>query len=162
MPGTIRTTRPSLPGRAAAAQALRDPPHARTVAHADRAFMHRLTRVLAAGHGSRQWLDIGTGIPTPPNLHEVARSVAPGARVVYVDDDRVVALAHTAALLGRAPETVLPGDPAVVVGPPTAALPSGSAPALTHATRGVAAVHRGAGNPPHLRTHGHAGARGTS
>ncbi|WP_052852362.1 SAM-dependent methyltransferase [Streptomyces avicenniae] len=89
--------------REAAALALRVQPHARTVAHANRAFMHRVTRVLAAEYGVRQWLDIGTGIPTRPNLHEVAQSVAPEARVVYVDNDRVV-LAHATALLGSAPE----------------------------------------------------------
>lgn len=93
----------ATPGRAAAPQALRIPPHARTVAHADRAFTHRATRVLAAEHGIGQWLDIGTGIPTPPNLHEIAQSVAPEARVVYVDNDRVV-LTHAAALLGSTPE----------------------------------------------------------
>ena len=59
-------------------------------ARENRAFMHRVTRVLAREHGIRQWLDIGTGIPTEPNLHQVAQSVAPEARVVYVDNDPLV------------------------------------------------------------------------
>jgi hypothetical protein len=52
--------------------------------------MHRATRVLAREHGIRQWLDIGTGIPTEPNLHQVAQSVVPDARVVYADNDPLV------------------------------------------------------------------------
>ena len=59
-------------------------------ARENRAFMHRATRVLARDHGIRQWLDIGTGIPTEPNLHQVAQTVAPGARVVYADNDPLV------------------------------------------------------------------------
>lgn len=56
-------------------------------ARENRGFMHRATRVLAREHGIRQWLDIGTGIPTEPNLHQVAQSVVPEARVVYADND---------------------------------------------------------------------------
>ncbi|MEU6657903.1 SAM-dependent methyltransferase [Streptomyces sp. NPDC046821] len=59
-------------------------------ARENRAFMHRATRVLAEEHGIRQWLDIGTGIPTEPNLHQVAQSVVPEARVVYADNDPLV------------------------------------------------------------------------
>ncbi|MFD1656667.1 SAM-dependent methyltransferase [Streptomyces caeni] len=59
-------------------------------ARENRAFMHRATRVLAQEHGIRQWLDIGTGIPTEPNLHQVAQSVVPDARVVYADNDPLV------------------------------------------------------------------------
>ncbi|MCX5059460.1 MULTISPECIES: SAM-dependent methyltransferase [unclassified Streptomyces] len=59
-------------------------------ARENRAFMHRATRVLAKEHGIRQWLDIGTGIPTEPNLHQVAQSVVPEARVVYADNDPLV------------------------------------------------------------------------
>ncbi|NGN65547.1 SAM-dependent methyltransferase [Streptomyces sp. A7024] len=68
-----------------------------------RIFMHRVTRTLAAQYGMRQFLDIGTGIPTPPNLHEVAQEVAPESRVVYVDNDPIV-LAHARALLQSSPE----------------------------------------------------------
>ncbi|WP_255956062.1 SAM-dependent methyltransferase [Streptomyces odontomachi] len=59
-------------------------------AEQNRAFMHRATRLLAREHGIRQWLDIGTGIPTEPNLHQVAQSVVPEARVVYADNDPLV------------------------------------------------------------------------
>ncbi|MGW4563611.1 SAM-dependent methyltransferase [Streptomyces sp. NPDC004561] len=73
-------------------------------ARANRAFMRRATRALAED-GIRQFLDIGTGIPTEPNLHQVAQSVAPDARVVYVDNDPIV-LAHASALLRGTPEGV--------------------------------------------------------
>ncbi|MBP0456331.1 SAM-dependent methyltransferase [Streptomyces montanisoli] len=72
-------------------------PTARPIALANRIFMHRATRYLAAEAGVRQFLDIGTGIPTSPNLHEVAQGVAPESRVVYVDNDPIV-LAHSRAL----------------------------------------------------------------
>ncbi len=67
-------------------------------ARANRAFLGRVVRYLAADAGVRQFLDIGTGIPTAGNTHEVAQAVAPDARVVYVDYDPVV-LAHARALL---------------------------------------------------------------
>jgi len=65
---------------------------------AQRAFLGRAVRFLAADAGISQFLDIGTGIPASDNTHEVAQAVAPGARVVYVDKDPVV-LAHAHALL---------------------------------------------------------------
>jgi hypothetical protein len=68
-----------------------------------RSFMHRVVRKLATEHGMRQFLDIGTGIPTRPNLHEVAQEVAPDARVVYVDNDPIV-LTHAQALMKSTPE----------------------------------------------------------
>ncbi|MEU2062859.1 SAM-dependent methyltransferase [Streptomyces sp. NPDC013455] len=74
-------------------------------ARANRAFMRRTTRALAERGGIRQFLDVGTGIPTEPNLHQVAQSVAPDARVVYVDNDPIV-LAHAGALLRGTPEGV--------------------------------------------------------
>ncbi|MBV2355282.1 SAM-dependent methyltransferase [Streptomyces sp. J2-1] len=74
-------------------------------ARANRAFMRRAVRHLAAEQGVRQFLDIGTGIPTEPNLHQIAQSVAPDARVVYVDNDPIV-LAHAGALLRGTPEGV--------------------------------------------------------
>jgi hypothetical protein len=77
-------------------------PYAAFAARANRAFMHRATRYLAE-HGIRQFLDIGTGIPTTPNLHQIAQNVAPEARVVYVDNDPLV-LAHARALLVSSPE----------------------------------------------------------
>jgi hypothetical protein len=65
---------------------------------ANRAFLARAVRFLAAEAGIRQFLDIGTGIPAANNTHQVAQSVAPGCRVVYVDYDPVVLL-HARALL---------------------------------------------------------------
>jgi hypothetical protein len=67
-------------------------------ARANRAFLGRAVRYLAADAGIRQFLDIGTGIPTAGNTHEVAQAIAPESRVVYVDHDQVV-LAHARALL---------------------------------------------------------------
>ncbi|MGH3246481.1 MAG: SAM-dependent methyltransferase [Trebonia sp.] len=65
---------------------------------ANRAFLGRAVRYLAAGAGMRQFLDIGTGIPTAGTTHQVAQAIAPETRVVYVDYDPVV-LAHARALL---------------------------------------------------------------
>ena len=67
-------------------------------ARANRAFLGRAVRYLAAEAGIRQFLDIGTGIPTAGNTHQVAQAVAPESRVVYVDYDPIV-LAHARALL---------------------------------------------------------------
>jgi hypothetical protein len=67
------------------------------LARANRAFLVRVVRFLAAS-GIRQFIDLGTGIPTSPNVHEVAWSVDPSARVVYVDNDPTVAV-HNDALL---------------------------------------------------------------
>jgi S-adenosyl methyltransferase len=72
---------------------------------ANRAFLARAVRFLAAEAGIRQFLDVGTGIPTANNTHEVAQSVAPDCRVVYVDYDPIV-LTHARALLVGAPEGV--------------------------------------------------------
>jgi S-adenosyl methyltransferase len=69
---------------------------------ANRDFMRRAVAYLAA-RGVRQFLDIGTGIPTEPNLHEVVQDIAPNARIVYADNDPVV-LAHARALLASTPE----------------------------------------------------------
>ncbi|QLY32745.1 SAM-dependent methyltransferase [Nocardia huaxiensis] len=83
--------------RQAAEEILKAWPDIRTAARVNRQFMQRSTRFLAES-GIRQFLDIGTGIPTEPNLHQVAQEVAPDARVVYVDNDPVV-LAHARALM---------------------------------------------------------------
>ncbi|MFI1753721.1 SAM-dependent methyltransferase [Streptomyces sp. NPDC020571] len=74
-----------------------------TCARENRAFMHRATRVLAQEHGIRQWLDIGTGIPTEPNVHQVAQSVVPEARVVYADNDPLV-LKYAERLMRSTPQ----------------------------------------------------------
>jgi hypothetical protein len=68
------------------------------LARSSRAFLKRAVQHLAGPVGIRQFLDIGTGLPTAENTHEVAQSVAPDARVVYVDNDPIV-LAHARALL---------------------------------------------------------------
>jgi hypothetical protein len=70
---------------------------------ANRAFLARTVRFLAAEAGVRQFLDIGTGIPTANNTHEVAQGVAPDCRIVYVDNDPIV-LSHARALLTSKPE----------------------------------------------------------
>ncbi|OHV48205.1 hypothetical protein CgIS1_21855 [Frankia sp. CgS1] len=74
--------------REAAEQVIAAFPNARVTARENRAFMTRATRFLAGEVGIRQFLDIGTGIPTSPNLHEIAQGLAPDTRVVYVDNDR--------------------------------------------------------------------------
>jgi trans-aconitate methyltransferase len=89
--------------REAAQQAIAAyPPIVRGV-RAQRAFLVRAVRYLAAEVGIRQFLDIGTGIPTANNTHQVAQAAAPAARVVYVDNDPLV-LAHARALLTSMPE----------------------------------------------------------
>jgi hypothetical protein len=84
--------------RAAADEVTRIWPENVFGARANRAFLGRAVRYLAAEAGIRQFLDIGTGIPTAGNTHEVAQAVAPEARVVYVDYDPLV-LAYAEALL---------------------------------------------------------------
>jgi trans-aconitate methyltransferase len=84
--------------REAAEQALAAYPGLRRGVRAQRAFLAHVVRYLAGEAGIRQFLDIGTGIPTANNTHEVAQAIAPEARVVYVDNDPMV-LAHARALL---------------------------------------------------------------
>ena len=100
-------------------------PTIRTQVRAQRAFLGRAVRYLARDAGIRQYLDIGTGIPSAGNVHDVAQEVAPESRVLYVDNDPIV-LAHARALMAgtaegpvafiqadlREPEAIL-GDPAV-------------------------------------------------
>ncbi|MEU4425540.1 SAM-dependent methyltransferase [Actinoplanes sp. NPDC024001] len=73
------------------------------IARTDRAALNRAVRYLVGEAGVRQILDIGTGLPTTNNTHEVAQAVAPDARIVYVDYDPLV-LAHARALLTSGPE----------------------------------------------------------
>jgi hypothetical protein len=84
--------------RAAAEEVLRAKPEIRDNVRASRGFLARAVRFLAEEAGIDQFLDIGTGIPTASNTHEVAQATRPGARVVYVDNDPIV-LAHARALL---------------------------------------------------------------
>jgi hypothetical protein len=89
--------------REAAEKAIQANPDVVPTARANRAFLGRAVRLLAAEAGIRQFLDIGTGIPSASNTHEVAQGVAPESRIVYVDNDPIV-LAHARALLTSAPE----------------------------------------------------------
>ncbi|WP_322747918.1 MULTISPECIES: SAM-dependent methyltransferase, partial [unclassified Frankia] len=91
--------------RAAAERVLDAAPEARLMARENRRFLARAARFLAAECGVRQFLDIGTGIPTSPNLHEIVQDVAPASRVVYTDNDRLV-LAYARALLTSTPDGV--------------------------------------------------------
>jgi len=88
--------------RAAGEQAIRAFPEIGLSARSNRAFLARVVRFLAGECEVRQFLDIGTGIPSANNTHEVAQSVAPAARIVYVDNDPVV-LTHARALLTSDP-----------------------------------------------------------
>ncbi len=89
--------------RAAGEQAIKAFPNIVLSARANRAFLARVVRFLAEEAGIRQYLDIGTGIPSANNTHQVAQSVAPESRVVYVDNDPVV-LVHARGLLASNPE----------------------------------------------------------
>jgi trans-aconitate methyltransferase len=89
--------------RAAGEKILQVNPDLAVTARANRAFLGRVAHFLAAEAGIRQFLDIGTGIPSADNTHEVAQKVAPESQIVYVDNDPIV-LAHARALLTSAPE----------------------------------------------------------
>ena len=85
-------------------------PDAAAGAKANRALLRRMVRFLAAEAGITQFLDIGSGLPSRGNVHEIAREVNPAAKVVYIDNDPVV-LVHGRALLGRNPAvTVVTAD----------------------------------------------------
>ncbi|MEU2286263.1 SAM-dependent methyltransferase [Streptomyces sp. NPDC013178] len=95
--------------RQAARRAMEFMPGLPKIMQANRAFMRRAVRY-AAGEGITQFLDIGSGIPTFGNVHEVAQAASPGARVVYVDHDPV-AVAHSQAVLeGNADADVVAAD----------------------------------------------------
>jgi hypothetical protein len=91
--------------REVADQILKMVPEMVTSARADREFLGRVVRYLVGEEGIRQFLDIGTGLPTAENTHQVAQRVAPSSRVVYVDNDPLV-LTHARALLTSHPEGV--------------------------------------------------------
>jgi len=90
--------------REAAEQFIKVAPEVRDGVRANRRFMHRAVRHVVAEGGIRQILDVGTGLPTEPNVHQIAHAVAPGTRVVYVDNDPIVS-AHAAALMDSADGT---------------------------------------------------------
>jgi SAM-dependent methyltransferase len=89
--------------RQAAEGLLQIMPTARLVARQNRAYLGRAVAHLAGEAGIRQFLDIGTGLPTQENVHNVAQRIAPGSRIVYADNDPLV-LAHARALLTSTPE----------------------------------------------------------
>jgi len=89
--------------RAAAGKILEIEPGSAVAARQNRDFLRRAVRFLTDEIGIRQFLDIGSGLPTADNVHEVAQSLAPESRIVYVDYDSVV-LSHARALLVSSPE----------------------------------------------------------
>jgi S-adenosyl methyltransferase len=95
--------------RAAADKVLSVAPDQRRLARANRAFAIRALRVLAEG-GIRQFIDLGTGLPSSPSVHEVARQIDPSARVVYVDYDPIVRAHNTALLAGDDQVTSIQAD----------------------------------------------------
>jgi hypothetical protein len=122
--------------REAAEEVMRRRPQVVAGARANRAFLARVVRYLAADCGIRQFLDIGTGLPAPGSTHEIAQAIAPGCRVVYVDNDPLVLtyaralltssvqgacdhveadLRDTPAVLAGASRTLDPGQPTAVL-----------------------------------------------
>lgn len=89
--------------RAAVRRILQIEPRSAAAARQNRDFLRRTVRLLASEMGIRQFLDIGSGLPTADNVHEVAQSLAPESRIAYADNDSVV-LAHARALLTSTPE----------------------------------------------------------
>jgi hypothetical protein len=89
--------------REAGDEAIRAYPDMRSSVRANRAFLRRSVRYLAVEAGIRQFLDVGTGLPSASNTHEVAQAAAPESRIVYVDNDPIV-LAHARALLTSDPQ----------------------------------------------------------
>src|SRR6266545_7377284 len=96
--------------REAVRQVLRVAPELRDTARANRAFLQRAVRFLVGEVGIRQILDIGTGIPTAGNVHEVAGQVAPGTRVAYVDNDPIVHVHANALLTGSGTTRIILAD----------------------------------------------------
>jgi S-adenosyl methyltransferase len=84
--------------REVAEQVVAIAPVARDIVEDNRAFLRRAVRLLAGEAGIRQFIDLGSGLPTQGNVHEIAQAVAPDARVVYVDNDAMV-VTHSRALL---------------------------------------------------------------
>ena len=80
-------------------------PGAARAARDNRAFLGRAVRFLAADAGIRQFIDIGTGLPTRGHVHQIARAADPAARVIYADNDPIV-VAHARALLVDAPQVI--------------------------------------------------------
>jgi hypothetical protein len=92
--------------RQAGEQILRISPEVRSTLRANRSFLGRVVRYLATEAGITQFIDLGTGLPTRENVHQVAQAANPAAKVVYVDNDAVV-LAHARALLAADENTTV-------------------------------------------------------
>jgi S-adenosyl methyltransferase len=107
--------------REAAVELVRLVPDALRACHHNRRFLQRAVHFLTTHVGVRQFIDIGTGLPTQGNVHEVAQSLEPDARVLYVDYDPVV-ISHAQALLVKNPLTVAINrdlrDPGQIIGHP--------------------------------------------
>ncbi len=124
-PSEIDTTRPHparmydyylggkdnyLVDQQAAREILRIVPEVRLMARENRAFLQRAVRFLVGEAGIRQIIDIGTGIPTAGNVHEVATETAPDVRVVYVDNDPIVHVHASALLTGTGATRIVLAD----------------------------------------------------
>jgi hypothetical protein len=96
--------------REAAAAILRMLPEIRDIARENRAFLQRVVRYLVGEAGIRQIIDIGTGIPTAGNVHEIAQHIDPGVRVAYVDNDPIVHVHASALLTGRGRTSIVLAD----------------------------------------------------
>jgi hypothetical protein len=107
--------------REAAEQVLKAAPEVRILARENRAFLGRAVRFLTAEAGIRQFIDVGTGLPTQGNVHEIAQSIAPDARVVYIDNDPIVRAHAKALLAGDGTTAVVEADmrePQAILGHP--------------------------------------------
>jgi hypothetical protein len=145
-----------LADREAAEEVIHRRPQVVAGARANRAFLARVVRYLAAECGIRQFLDIGTGLPSPSNTHDVAQAVAADCRIVYVDNDPLV-LAHARALLTSTREgscdyldTDLRDTAAVLA---RGVLDAGFRSAHRRAAAGRAAFHPGHRRPGRDRRH---------
>jgi SAM-dependent methyltransferase len=110
--------------REAVRQVLRAAPEIRDTARANRAFLQRAVRFLVGEAGIRQIIDIGTGIPAAGNVHQIAEEIAPGTRVIYVDNDPIVHVHANALLTGNGSTRIVLADlrePEAILGHPKVA-----------------------------------------
>jgi S-adenosyl methyltransferase len=99
-----------LVDREAAAEVLQAVPEVRDIARENRAFLRRVVRYLVGEAGIRQIIDIGTGIPSAGNVHEIAQQIEPGVRVAYVDNDPIVHVHANALLAGQGNTSIVLAD----------------------------------------------------
>ena len=118
-------------------------PVARDVVEDNRAFLRRAVRVLTREAGIRQFIDLGSGLPTQGNVHEIAQAIAPDARVVYVDNDAMV-VTHSRALLAGDNTVAIQADlrePDLILGHPEVRELIDFTPADRAAAHGDPALH---------------------